>query len=179
MDNATMHWILTQLHLTIRLMDILTVLLNFDWQVKQILGVQNQVMDGLSCHADFRQVQCNSMALSVTAAREWIDDIKVGIIDDECFGPIAHCLANPSPHPLPYTAFTKECTLWVSAQSFDLEENALLWLCGNVETKQQEKNATAKIKDEDEMVDITLQAKEQEEDRKAEKSGQLCIAKKM
>jgi len=30
------------------------------------------------------------MALEGTAAGEWIDNIKVGIVDDEWFGPIAH-----------------------------------------------------------------------------------------
>ena len=60
------------------------------------------------------------MAQAVTAAEEWIDDIKAGIVHEEWFGPIAHSLANPSPHPLPSTASTKERKSWVAALQFDL-----------------------------------------------------------
>jgi len=115
-DHAILRWILTQPHLTVQQMDILTVLQNSDWVVRHILGVWNQVADALSCSLDFRQERCNSIALEVTSAGEWIDDIKVGIVDDKWFGPIAHSLANPSPHPTPSTASTQEFKLWVSAQ---------------------------------------------------------------
>ena len=108
------------------------------------------------------------MALEVTAAREWIEDIKAGIIDNEWFGPVPHSLANPSPHPLPSTTSAKECKLWVSAQLLYLEENGLQWLRDNLEKKQAEKNARAKKKD-DEKVEITVRTKEKEEDGKAEK----------
>ena len=68
------------------------------------------------------------MALVVTVAREWIEDIKEGISDDEWFGPIACPLANLCPHPLRSTASAKECKLWVSTQQFNLEESGVLWL---------------------------------------------------
>jgi len=97
-------------------MDILTVLQNFDWEVKHIPGVKNLVAGALSCRPDFRRERCNLTALEFTAAGKWVDDIKVGIIDDEWFGPIGHCLANPSPRPPPSTASTKERKLWVAAQ---------------------------------------------------------------
>jgi hypothetical protein len=48
------------------------------------------------------------MAMEVTAARELIEDIQAGIVDDEWFGPIAHCLADPGPRPPPSTAPAKE-----------------------------------------------------------------------
>jgi len=107
-NHATLRWILTQPHLTVRQMDILTVLQNFDWEVKHIPDVKNQVADALSRRPDFRQKQCNIMAMEVTAAGEWIEDIEAGIVDDEWFGPIAHSLANPSPGPPPSTASATE-----------------------------------------------------------------------
>jgi hypothetical protein len=115
-DHATLRWILTKPHLTIRQMDIPMVLQNLDWEVKHILSVMNQVADALSCHPDFLQQRYNVMAMQVTAACEWIEDIKAGIVDNEWFGPVAHSLANPSPRHPPSTASTKECKLWVSAQ---------------------------------------------------------------
>jgi hypothetical protein len=51
-DHATLCWIVTQPHLTVRQMDILTVLENFDWEVKYIPGVRNQVADASSHHPD-------------------------------------------------------------------------------------------------------------------------------
>jgi hypothetical protein len=36
-NHATLHWILTQPHLTVRQMDILTILQNFDCEVEDIL----------------------------------------------------------------------------------------------------------------------------------------------
>ena len=113
-------------------MNIVTVLQNFSWEVKHIPGVKNQVADGVSCHQDFRRERCNIIALVVTAAGEWVDDSRAGIIDNEWFGPIAHCLANSSPCPLPSTASTKERKLWVAAQRFYLEETGLLWVLGDV-----------------------------------------------
>ena len=71
-DHATLCWILTQLHLTVRPMDILNVLPNYDWEVKHIPGVKNQVADALSRRPDFRRERCNLMAMEVTAAGEWI-----------------------------------------------------------------------------------------------------------
>jgi hypothetical protein len=98
------------------------------------------------------------MAMEVTAAGEWIEDIKAGIVDNEWFGPIAHSLANPSPRPPPSTASAKECKLWVLAQRCYLEENGLLWLRGDLERKQAEKKARKTKKDEEE-VEITVRAK--------------------
>jgi len=60
-------------------------------------GVKNEVIDPLSHCADFRWERCNLISQEVTAAGEWVDDIKEDIIDDEWFGPITHSLANPSP----------------------------------------------------------------------------------
>jgi len=185
-DHATLRWILTQPHLPVCQMDILTVLQNFDWEVKHIPGVKNQVVDALSCHPDFRRERCNVMAMVVPAAGEWIEDIKAGIVDDEWFGPIAHCLADPSPHPPPSTASPKERKLWVSAQRFNLEENGLLWLRGELERKQAE-NKARKNKMDEEEVEIMVRTKEKEEDGKAEKEeegkaekrGRLCFPKMM
>jgi len=192
-DHATLRWILTQPHLTVRQMDILTVLQNLDWEVQHIPGVKDQVAEALSRRPDLRRELCNVMAMEVTAAIEWIEDIKVGIVDDEWFRPIAHSLGNSSRRPPPSTASAKEHRLWVSAERFNLEENGLLWLRGDWERKQGEKEAR-KNKDEEE-VEITVRAKDMEDDRKAEKDeeekaereeegkaekrGQLCIPKKM
>jgi len=71
-------------------MDILTVLQTFDWEVKHVQGVKIQVADILSRSSDFCRQWNSLMALEGTAAGEWIDNIKVGIVDDEWFGPIAH-----------------------------------------------------------------------------------------
>jgi hypothetical protein len=76
--------------------------------------------------------------MEATVAREWNEDIKVGIVDDEWFGPIAHSLANQCPHPPPSTASAKECKLWLSTQRFYLEENGLLLLRGDLEREQAE-----------------------------------------
>jgi len=141
-------------------MDILTVLHNFDWEVNHIPGVKNQVADALSRHPDSRRERCSLTALEVTTAGEWVDDIKAGIFDDEWFGPSADHLANPSPRPPPSTASTKERKLWVAAQRLYLEENGLLWLCGDLEKTQ---------------VNKTARAKEKQEDRKADMRGRLCI----
>ena len=163
-DHTTLCWILTHPHLTLGQMDILTVLQTFDWEVKHIPGVKNQVADALSCRLEFQWERCNFTALEVTAAGEWVDDIKVGIIDDEWFGPIAHCLANPSPCPPPSTASTKERKLWVVTQRFYLDENGLLWLHGDLEKTQIYK---------------TARAKEKQEDGKADMRGRLCIPRTM
>ena len=59
MDQATLHWILTQSHLTVRRMDILTFLPNVNWVVKHIPGVKNEVVDKFSHPPDFRRERCN------------------------------------------------------------------------------------------------------------------------
>jgi hypothetical protein len=48
------------------------------------------------------------MALQVNADREWIQDIKEGIVNDKWFGPIAYSLANPSLCSHPSSASTKD-----------------------------------------------------------------------
>ena len=90
------------------------------------------------------------------------------------------------PAPPPSTLSAKERKLWVSAERFNLEENGLMWLRGDLERKQAEKKARKNKKDEEE-VEITIRAKEKEEDGMAEKeedgmaekSGRFCIAKTM
>jgi len=109
--------------------------------------------------------------MEVTAAGEWIEDIKGGIVDDEWFGPIAHSLANPSPRPPPFTASAKERKLCVSSPQFYLEENSLLWLRGDLERKQAEKKAT-EMKKDGEKVEITVREHEKEKIGKAEKEGE-------
>jgi len=99
---------------------------NSDWEVMHIPGVKNQVADTSSCRPDFCWERCPALVLEVTAAGEWIDDMKADIVDDKLYGPIAHSLPNPSPCPPPSTASTKEPKLWVSAQRFILEGNGLL-----------------------------------------------------
>jgi hypothetical protein len=125
------------------------------------------------------------MAQEVTAARERIEDIKAGIIDDEWFGPIAHSLTNRSPRPLPSTAPAKDHKLWVSAQRFCLEENGLMWLFGNLENKKVETNTRVKKKDE-EKVEITVgtnetvhdSRSEMEEEAKVKQRGRLYIPRR-
>jgi hypothetical protein len=104
------------------------------------------------------------MAPEVTAAKEWVDDIKAGIIHGEWFGTVANCLANPCPRPLPSTASTKEHKVWVAAQRFKVEGNGLLWLHGDLEKTQVNKRA---------------RAKEKEEEGNADMRGQLCIPRTM
>ena len=158
----------------------------------------NLVADGLFRHPDFRQESCNWMTLEVTLARAWINDIKVGIIDNEWFRSIAHCLANPSSTSFPSTPATTEHELWVLVHLLFLEVNGLLWLRGDFEQKQVEDNARAKKMDteegleitvteqekEDELkdkegVEITVKANDNEGDGNADRRGQLCIPKMM
>ena len=113
-DHATLRQIITQPHLPVRQLDILMVLHNFDWEVKHILGVKNQVADAVSHLPDSCWERCNLISLEVTAAGDWFHDIKEGMVDDEWFGSIAHSLAKPSPRHPPSTASTKEHKLWVS-----------------------------------------------------------------
>jgi len=94
-DHSTLRWILTQLHLTVRQMDIWTVLQNFTWEVKHILGVRDQGVDALSRSPDFRWERCNLTALAVNEAGEWVDDIKAGTIDDQWFGAYCTLLVQP------------------------------------------------------------------------------------
>jgi len=137
-DQLTMHWILTQPHLTVRQMDILTLLQCCTWEIKHILDVKNQVMDELSHHLDCRRAQCNVMALEVPEAGEWIDANAAGITENECLGLRYIHSATQVPalrHPL---ASTKEYKWLLSAQRFQLEENGLLWLRGDLEKEQME-----------------------------------------
>jgi len=161
-------------------MDILTVLQNFSWEVKNIPGVKNQVVDWSSHCADFWWEQCNSISLEVTVARESVEDIKQGIIDDKWFVPIKCFLANQIPRPAPSTASGKEPKWMLSAQRFYLQENGLLWLHGDLEKKQVEKNVRVKVKEEEEKADKEAEGKAEKEDEgKAEKRGWLCIPKMM
>lgn len=59
----------------------------------------------------------------------------------------------------------------MSPQWFYLEENGLLWLSGDLENKQVEKNEMAKKKNVEE-VKITIRAKEKEEKGKAEMAAE-------
>ena len=59
----------------------------------------------------------------------------------------------------------------MSPQWFYLEENGLLWLSGDLENKQVEKNEMAKKKNVEE-VEITIRAKEKEEKGKAEMAAE-------
>jgi hypothetical protein len=117
------------------------------------------------------------MAMEVSAAREWIQNIKSGIVNDEWFGPIVHSLANPSPRPPPFTGSSKQLRLWASAQRFSLEENSLLWVHGDFERKQEEKKTWEKKRDKEE-VEITVRANEKEEDEKAEKEEEGKVEKR-
>jgi len=185
-DHATLRWIHTQPHHTVRQMDIVTMVLYFNCEVKHIPGVKNRVTDAISHHPDCQREGCNGITLEDTASREWIQNIQVGIIDDKWFEPIALSLANPSPHPLSSTASTTECKGWGLSQRFNLDENGLLCLCGDLAKQQVEKTATAKKKD-DEEVEIAVRTKvkgevgntEQVKEEKTEKRGQLCISKTM
>jgi len=64
-------------------------------------------------------------------------------------------------------------------QQFCLEENGLFWLCGDLEKKQEEKNATATKNNEDEGVQINASDQEKENEGKAETGGWCCIPKMM
>jgi hypothetical protein len=84
---------------------------SFHREVKHIPGVKNQVVDAASSCPVFRRVQCNPMGVQVTAAGEWIDDIKTGIFEHERFETIEQSSANPNLDPLPSTKSTKELKL--------------------------------------------------------------------
>jgi hypothetical protein len=84
------------------------------------------------------------MALEVAVAGELIDNIKAGIIQDECFGPIAHFLGKPSQRPQQHTRSAKVRKLRVSTQHSNLQENGPMWLHGELEKKEVEKNVRAK-----------------------------------
>jgi len=120
------------------------------------------------------------MALGVTEATEWIEDIKAGIIDDQSFGSIAYSLANPSPRPLPSTASGGEWKLLVPVQRFYVGENGLLLLDMDLGKKQVEKNIWSKEKEDEGKEEKKAEGKAEKEDEgKAEKRGQLCTPKTM
>jgi hypothetical protein len=54
-DHATLRRILTQPHLTIRQMDVLSVLQNYDYEVRHLPGAKNQDADALSRRPDHRR----------------------------------------------------------------------------------------------------------------------------
>lgn len=89
-------------------MDILTVLQYFEFEVKHIPGLTNSVPDGFSRCPDFRQEWCQAMAPDLTTAGDWMEDMKVGIINDEWFGSMEHSLDDRSPRLLPSTAYAKK-----------------------------------------------------------------------
>jgi hypothetical protein len=119
------------------------------------------------------------MALAVSAAGEWVEDIKAFIIDDEWFGPIANYFADPSLRPPPSITSTKERKVWVSAQQFYLEEKGLLWLPRDLEKTQVNKITWAKNNVAAKGVELTMREKEMEADGKADIRGQLGIPKMM
>jgi len=100
------------------------------------------------------------MALWVTEATEWIEDIKAGIIDDQSFGSIAYSLANPSPRPLPSTASGGERKLLVPVQRFYVGENGLLLLDMDLGKKQVEKNIWSKEKEDEGKEEKKAEGKE-------------------
>jgi len=95
---ANLGWILTQSHLTFSHMNILTVLQQCDWEVKSIQGVKDSVAEAWSHHLNFRWEWWELVTLEAVLPGKWSDDIKVHIIDNESFRPIAHCLAISGLH---------------------------------------------------------------------------------
>jgi len=78
-------------------------------------GCQNQIVNML-CHSlNLPWVRCNVMEPASTAAGEWIDEINVGIIVDECLKTYTHSLANWSPHHRVSIASAKDSEFWVCA----------------------------------------------------------------
>lgn len=65
----------------------------------------------------------------------------------------------------------------MSARLFYLEGNGLLWLRGDLDEKQVEKNTRAKKREKEKGVEKTVRAKENEKKGTAEKREWLCIPK--
>jgi len=127
-DHATLHWILTQWHLTVCHIDLVMVHHNFNRVVKYILDFKNQVTEEMSYSADSWCKWCNSTALEGTVAREWFHEMKAGIIDNEWFWSSVHSSADPCPSLLPSTDSTTEHKSWMSVQWFYSEEIGQLGL---------------------------------------------------
>jgi hypothetical protein len=70
MDYATLHWILTQLHLTVGQMDTLIVLEKVRCELKHSPDVKNQVADSSNPGLDVPWERCNLIALQVTTSGE-------------------------------------------------------------------------------------------------------------
>jgi hypothetical protein len=129
-DHATLRHILTQPHLTIRQMDALAVLQNYDYTVKHLPGAKNQAADALSRRPDHRRervmlTRCRVMEETAQTASEWLNDIRQGLLIDPYFGPIIELLNNPNavaPKPTEPATIRK---LWVSAQRFVLSDGLL------------------------------------------------------
>jgi hypothetical protein len=149
-DHATLRHILTQPHLTIRQMDALSILQNYDYEVRHLPGAKNQAADALSRRPDHRRERVMMAASRLTekgdlnhetvlrtrfqlmegvarTASEWLDDIRQGLSTDPYFGPILGLLQRPdcertAPKPTDPAGVRK---LWVSAQRFELTDGLL------------------------------------------------------
>jgi hypothetical protein len=144
-DHATLRHILTQPHLTIRQMDALAILQNYDYAVKHLPGAKNQAADALSRRPDHRRervmlanalpvgdsepavlrTRCRLMEETAHTASEWLDDIRQGLLVDPYFGPIVELLKSPDPVAPKPTAPAAIRKLWVSAQRFVLSDGLL------------------------------------------------------
>lgn len=113
-DHATLRHILTQPNLTVRQMDVLSVIQNYDYEVKHLPGAKNQAADALSRRPDHRRetekstkcwTNCTTKIPYTTCikriedntkvVREMMVDIKAEIRTDPYFEPIVRHILEP------------------------------------------------------------------------------------
>jgi hypothetical protein len=142
-DHATLRHILTQSHLTIRQMDALAILQNYDYTVKHLPGAKNQAADALSRRPDHRRervlltngrqleshpivrTRCQLTVETARTATVWLEEIRDGLAADPYFGPILRLLEDPqrtAPKPTDPADVRKR---WVTAQRFELNDGLL------------------------------------------------------
>jgi hypothetical protein len=130
-DHATLRHILTQPHLTIRQMDALSVLQNYDYEVRHLPGAKNQAADALSRRPDHRReregvpvirARCQVMAELSHTADEWLADLRSEIAEDPYFEPILRILSDREADAPPPSASAEERKLWVRAKRYCLKE---------------------------------------------------------
>jgi hypothetical protein len=112
--HATLRHILMQPHLTIRQMDALAIVQNYDYTVKHLPGAKNQAADALSRRPDHRRerammadvhditkhevvtavlrTRCRLMEETARTASDWLAVIRKDLLTNPYFGPIVELL---------------------------------------------------------------------------------------